>query len=349
MDDTMTAVDLVPSLPESRDVADPRPARLRGAATAALGLVLALAPFMLGDFGTATLTRILAFAVLCVSAQLLIGLAGLPTLGQTLYFGVGAYASAILAVNVTTNGPLLVLMGGVAGLLAAVLTGWIAVRVSGIVFLMLTLAVGQLSYQVAVTWKSVTFGSDGFVGIPYFTLLPDGGLPLLDLRQRYWFVLAMVIVVLLVVWVFTRSPFGRTADGLRENESRLRALGYTAWLCRYIVFAFAGGVAGVGGALWVSQAQFFSPDDMNFGVMAIAFVAVVVGGRRSFMGAAAGAAIVLLVRDFVGTHFAGHGNLLLGVMFLLVVYLMPQGVSGLASALARKVLPKWPVEKSATP
>jgi branched-chain amino acid transport system permease protein len=347
MDDTMTAVDVVASLPQARDAAGARLARTQAAATATLGLVLVLAPLALGDFGTATLTRILAFAILCVSAQLLIGLAGLPTLGQTLYFGVGAYASAILAVNVTTNGPVLILLGGLAGLLAAVLTGWIAVRVSGIVFLMLTLAVGQLSYQVAVTWKSVTFGSDGFVGIPFFTLLPQGGLPLIDLRDRYWFVLAVTAVLLLVVWVFTRSPFGRTAQGLRENEQRLRALGYAAWLSRYIVFAFAGGVAGVAGALWVSQSQFFSPDDMNFGVMAIAFVAVVVGGRRSFMGAAAGAAIVLLIRDFVGNYFAGHGNLLLGVVFLLVVYLMPQGVSGLASALAHKVLPKWPEEKSA--
>ncbi|MFD4939132.1 branched-chain amino acid ABC transporter permease, partial [Streptomyces virginiae] len=138
-------------------------------------LGLALAPFLLGSYAVATLSRILVFALLALSVNLLTGWTGLPTLGQSAYFGVGAYTAAIVAKNLTDVGPLQLLIAAAVSALVAVPTGWLAVRARGVVFLMLTLAIGEIVHSAAVNWKPVTGGTDGLSGIPPVVPLP--GLP----------------------------------------------------------------------------------------------------------------------------------------------------------------------------
>ncbi|MFI0446358.1 branched-chain amino acid ABC transporter permease [Actinomadura sp. 6N118] len=292
-------------------------------------VLLVAAPLVLGPYPVTTMTRILAFAVLVLSVDLLTGITGLPTLGQAAYFGVGGYTAVLVGLHVTSDAALQVVAALVAGLIAAAVTGWVAVRARGIVFLMLTLAIGESVHQVADTWNAVG-ASNGLSGMPPISLF--GGPPIIAAGFVYWWVLALALVVFAAVALVVRSPYGRTLRGIRDNEARMRALGYRPALARFGVFCLAGGVAGVGGALWVAQARFISPGDLGFEVAALALLSVVIGGRGSLWGPCLGAAVVLLVRDNLSSSIGGHGPLVLGCLFVAVVFLIPRGLAGLAGA-----------------
>lgn len=301
-------------------------------AAAPVALLLVAVPFALGPYPVSTLTRMIAFAVLVLSVDLLTGVTGLPTLGQAAYFGAGAYTAALVGVHVTPDAAVQALAGLLAGLALAVVTGWVAVRARGIVFLMLTLAIGESVHQISDT-LAILGGTNGLSGMPPISLF--GGPPLLAVGFVYWWVLAVGILVFAAVVLVVRSPYGRTLRGIRDNEPRMRALGYRTAAARYGVFCLAGAVAGVGGALWAAQARFVSPGDLSFEVAALALLSVVIGGRGSLWGPCLGAALVLLVRDNLSASLAGHGPLLLGLVFIAVVFLMPRGMAGVARARRR--------------
>ncbi|GAA4904552.1 branched-chain amino acid transport system permease protein [Nonomuraea thailandensis] len=312
----------------------PRRAAGRTAVAVALILLLVAAPLVLGAYPVSAMTRILAFAVLVLSVDLLTGVTGLPTLGQAAYFGAGAYAAALTGIHLTSDAAVQALAGLAAGLVTAALTGWVAVRARGIVFLMLTLAIGESVHQVADTWSVVGAGN-GLAGMPPITLL--GGPPLTAAGFVYWWVLAVAATVFAAVALVVRSPYGRTLRGIRDNEPRLRALGYRPALARYGVFCLAGAVAGAGGALWAAHARFVSAGDLGFEVAALALLSVVIGGAGSLWGPCLGAALVLLVRDNLSASIGGHGPLVLGLAFVAVVFLLPRGLAGLrAGARHRK-------------
>ncbi|MFI6279811.1 branched-chain amino acid ABC transporter permease [Streptomyces sp. NPDC050988] len=300
-------------------------------AVAAVAL-LAAAPVVLSPYPVSAMTRMLAFAVLVLSVDLLTGVTGLPSLGQAAYFGVGAYTAVLVGVHITSDAMVQALAGLVMGVVAAAVTGWVAVRARGIVFLMLTLAIGESVHQVADTWSAVG-GSNGLAGMPPISLF--GGPPLVVAGFVYWWVLAVAVAVFAAVALVARSPYGRTLRGIRDNEGRMRALGYRPALARYGVFCLAGAVAGTGGALWAQQSRFVSPGDMGFEVAALALLSVVIGGPGSLWGPCLGAALVLFVRDNLSTSIGGHGPLVLGAVFIAVVFLMPRGLAGLAGTRAR--------------
>ncbi|MDQ1666572.1 MAG: branched-chain amino acid transport system permease protein [Actinomycetota bacterium] len=307
--------------------------RLRGPAIQAVAvLVLATLPFLMSSYQVSTMTRILAFALLAVSVDLLTGVTGLPTLGQAAYFGVGAYAAALTALHWTANAPAQLLVAVGAGLLAAAATGWVAVRTRGIVFLMLTLAIGELVHQVADGWSFVG-GSNGLTGIASPRLLP-GGAPITLAGVVYWYVLAVFVLAYLGVRAVVASPFGRTLRGIRDNEPRMRAIGYRPAVAKFAVYCLAGAVAGAAGSLWITQTRFVSPGDLAFEVAALALLSVVIGGAGSLWGPCLGAGVVLLTRDYLSTYVGGRGSLLLGLVFIAVVYVLPRGLAGLGQRLA---------------
>lgn len=298
----------------------------RKSIAAAIVALLVAAPLVLAPYPVSTMTRILAFAVLVIAVDLLTGVTGLPTLGQAAYFGVGAYTAVLVGIHVTSDALVQLLAGLVAGLIAAAATGWVAVRARGIVFLMLTLAIGESIHQVADSW-SVVGGSNGLAGMPPITLF--GGAPLLAAGLVYWWVLAVALIVFAAVALVVRSPYGRTLRGVRDNEGRLRALGYRPALARYSVYSLAGAVAGAGGALWAAQVRFVSPGDLGFEVAALALLSVVIGGKGSLWGPCLGAAVVLLARDNLSAYLGGHGPLALGLVFVAAVFLLPYGLAGI--------------------
>jgi branched-chain amino acid transport system permease protein len=302
---------------------DVRRALLVGAVVVAL---LAI-PWVLGTYAVMTFTKILIFALLAMSVNLLTGVAGLPTLGQAAYFGVGAYAGALTAIHVSELGVVQILVAVVAGVVAALLTGPVAIRARGVAFLMITLAIGEIAYSAARSMHGITRGTDGLAGIPPVVVAP-GMEGLRNQGYIYYYVLVVAVIAYVLVAVLLRSPLGLTLRGLRDNESRLRAVGYRTDSYALVAYVIAGGLAALAGALWTSSQRFVAPGDMGFEVAALALLAVIVGGVGSMWGACLGAMVVIFTRDYLGQMVSGHGPLLLGILFVVVVYLLPNGLAG---------------------
>jgi branched-chain amino acid transport system permease protein len=304
----------------------PRVLPRRALVAAAVLVVLAAVPLFLAPFATTTVTRVLVFALFAVSLDLLVGVTGLPSLGHAGYLGAGAYAAGWVSINVTAEAPVPLLVGAMVGAVAAAATGWVTVRTGGVFFLMLTLAIGETLQQVADSWESVTGGANGLTGVPSVRV---AGTPLAGAGLTYWYVLVIGALGFGLVVLIARSPFGAALRGIRDNEPRMRALGYPTSLYKYAVFVIAGGVAGIAGSLLVAQQRLVTPADLGFTTASFALLAVIIGGAGSLWGACLGAALVIVVRDALGPSLGGHGTLVLGVVFVLVVYLLPRGAAGL--------------------
>jgi branched-chain amino acid transport system permease protein len=320
----VTAVE-APAVPGGAAAPVPRGGRGRWAAIVVL-VLLAAAPLFLAPFAVSTLSRILVFALFAVSLDLLVGVTGLPSLGHAAYFGSGAYAAGWVSIHVTAEFPVPLLVGAAVGAVAAALTGWITARTAGVFFLMLTLAIGEIVSQIANSWEEVTGGANGLTGIPAVKV---GGQSLINLGFAHWYILGVFALGFGLVWLLARSPFGAALRGIRDNEPRMRALGYPTALYKYAVFVIAGGVAGMAGSLLVAQSRLVSVADVGFLISALMLLAVVIGGAGSLWGAVLGAALVVLVRDALSPTLDGHGPLVLGIVFVLVVYLLPRGAAGL--------------------
>lgn len=290
-------------------------------------LLLVAVPLVFPADMANTLSRVLALALLAVSLDLLVGVSGMPSLGHAAPFGVGAYTAALVARDVDAFAPLALLAAVVAGAVFALLTGVLMVRTKGTYFLMLTLAVAEIFHVLAQRWEGLTGGTNGLYGIPSITLAP-GGEPVTLAGIRYWWILAVFLVGFAVVWWTSRSTLGRSLRGLRDNEERMSSLGYSTFRLKLTVYAIAGAVAGAAGSMWVAQNRFVSPEDLAFEVSAMALLAVVVGGRGRLWGAVLGAALVTVIRDDIGASLDGRGPLLLGLVFIAVVYLLPHGFAG---------------------
>lgn len=313
----------------------------RRVTTAVAGLaavaVLAAVPLFVAPFGTSTLARILVFALFAMSLDLLVGITGLPSLGHAASFGIGAYAAGLTAQHLTAEGVVTVAAAAAAGALAAAATGWLAVRSEGVTFLMLTLAIGELVHQLAQSLDSVTGGSNGLFGIPSVRV---AGTPLTLAGYVYWFVLAGALLGALGLWLVASSPFGAVLRGIRDNEARMRSLGYSPFRYKYAAFVLAGGFAGLAGGLFALLVRIVNPSDAGFTTSALFLLAVALGGAGTLWGPALGAAVVVLVRDTFGPTLDGHGPLLLGVVFVVAVYVLPRGVAGLADLARRTPRPE---------
>jgi branched-chain amino acid transport system permease protein len=298
--------------------------------------LLVAAPLVLDDYRVFLLTEIVIFGLFAASLDLLIGYAGLPSLGHAGYLGVGAYAAGLVALHETRNVFAQIGVATVAAAVVALLTGILAVRARGIYFLMLTLAFGQLLWELALNWTRVTGGSNGLFGIPQPALgTTDRALRGND--RFYWYALAVFLVGYGVLRMVVASPFGRALGAIRENEGRMSSLGYNVPLYKLTAFTIAGAVAGYAGALFLQQPKYFSPEGMSFEVSALAVVALIVGGQRSLLGPVLGAAFVYVIRDQLASVLAEHWRLVLGAVFVLVVYLLPGGFVAAGRAARRRV------------
>lgn len=292
---------------------------------AIIAIALVAVPFAADPFATSNLARILAFALFAMSLDLLVGVTGLPSLGHAAYFGVGAYAAGWFSLHADVDGPVALGLAMAAGAVVAAATGWLAVRSSGTFFLMLTLAIAEVLRQVAQSWQSVTGGSDGMYGIPAPTV---GGFTLNNVGLLYWFLLAAFGIGYLMLWTIARSSFGAALRGIRDNEVRMRAIGYPVFGYKLAAFVIAGAGAGLAGGMLVAQQRIVTPEEMGFTAGALVLLAVVIGGAGTLWGACLGAAVVVLARDFFGPVLDGHGPLLLGAVFVVVVYVLPRGIAG---------------------
>jgi branched-chain amino acid transport system permease protein len=293
-------------------------------AAGALGLLLV--PLALSSYQLSLLTKMLIFAIFAMSLNLVLGYAGLPSLGHAAYFGVGAYTVALLALRVRDNfwldfGAAL----AVAALIAA-LFGLLALRAEGSYLLMITLALAQVLWGIAFGWRALTGGDDGLPGVPR----PAAGLPwsLADGQRFYYFVLAVFALAAALLGLVVRSPFGRALVGIRESERRMQVLGYDTWRYKYVAFVLAGLFAGLAGNLFVYYNGFVSPSYLSIVFSAMALIMVILGGAGTFVGPMLGSAVIVTLENTISAY-TQRWLLILGLIYVAVTLFAPAGLVGL--------------------
>ena len=286
-----------------------------------LGL-LALLPFATGEYYVNLASQILIFAVFAASINLLLGYGGLATLGHAAYLGVGAYLSALMYLKWHVA-PLLIAPFAVLGTtLMACAFGVIALRATGLGFLMLTLALSQVLWGTAYRWVAVTDGDNGLRGLARPSPL---GLNLDNASAFYWFTLAVSVVAVAFMARFVESPFGAALRGTRDQPRRMSALGYDVWTIRWITFVYAGFWGAVSGLLFVYYHKYIHPVSLSLANSAEGLLAVIAGGSGTLAGPLVGAAIVMILKNYVSAYIE-RWNMLLGFVFVLIVIFMPEGV-----------------------
>ncbi|MGH7278070.1 MAG: branched-chain amino acid ABC transporter permease [Candidatus Rokuibacteriota bacterium] len=308
----------------------------------AFGLLLAAPPF-LSSFLLSLLTQALIYGILAMSLDLVLGYLGLASLGHAAYLGLGAYSVGVLTTRHDAGFWVTLAVGIAFALAVAGIFGLVALRATGVYFLMITLALGMVVWGLAHRWVSVTHGDNGISGVPR----PDLALPwsLTDSVPFYYFTLVGFAAALGLLALIVRSPFGRSLVGIRESESRMRTLGYHVWLHKYIAFVIAGGVGGFAGVLWAYYNGFVSPTDLELSLSVEALLMVALGGRGTLVGPALGAAIIVFLKNLVSVY-THRWLLILGSVYILTIVYAPEGIVGAVRQLTRAMRPQ-PVRSKA--
>jgi len=299
----------------------PRTALALGAAVLALA---ALAP-VLTSFQLALLTQALILGILAMSLDLVLGYLGLASLGHASYLGLGAYAVGVLSTRHGAGFWTTLVVGIVLAAAVAAVFGLVALRATGVYFLMITLALGMVVWGLANRWVSLTSGDNGISGVPR----PELGLPWPMATGLPFFYLILVAFALAFVFLrlVVNSPFGHTLVGIRESESRMRTLGYHVWLHKYIAFVIAGAVGGFAGVLWASYNGFVSPADTELTTSVKILLMVALGGRGTLVGPAIGALAIVLLENLVSVY-THRWLLILGSVYIATIVYAPEGIVG---------------------
>jgi len=302
---------------------------------AALAAVAIVVPNT-GSFVVLLVTRALAFSILVMSLDILLGYTGLASLGQAAYLGVGAYATAILATKyqfgLGWDFWLVLLIGILLGAALAAIFGLFAIRASGVYFLMITLALGQCVWGLAYRWNSLTGGDNGINmrARPKF-----GGIDLANEMTFFFLVFAIFCIALLLMYTLVRSPFGRSLAGIRERELRMQILGYNTWLHKYIAFIIAGAFGGLSGVLWAHTAGIVSPVNVELPTSVDALLMAVLGGSGTLVGGVIGTFIVFGLREFLST-LVPWWQYVLGVVYVATILYLPTGLMGIPGRLRQR-------------
>lgn len=291
--------------------------------------LLAAAPFLLNSFYLRVVGEVLIFAMLAMSINVLLGYTGLAPLGQAALFGVGTYTVGYLTTKVAQPFFVTVPAGILMTLVVVALFGIIAVRTSGIYFLMITLAQGMIIWGLAFRWNSITNAENGIRGIDR---------PLwLDTYWKYYYLLVVVtIIVYLMIYRIINSPFGLSLKGIRESEGRMRTLGYNVTLHKYLGFMVAGFFTGVSGSLYAFHNNFVSPTTVEFARSAQALLMVILGGSGTFAGPLIGAFVISFGRNQLSL-FTDRWPMILGAIYVVTILTAPDGFVGAWNRLTARL------------
>ncbi len=291
-------------------------------ASAVALLLLATLPLWLGNtYYINVASQILYWAVFALGLNVLVGWAGLTSLGHAALFAVSGYTAAILVTAGHSH-----LVGAVAAIAMTVATAAVfavlALRATGIGFLMITLALGQILWGIAYRWASLTNGDNG---INFKTRPQPFGLDLTSAPAFYYLALLVFLAAVASMLVFVRSPLGAALRGTRDQPRRMTALGYNVWLIRFLAFLLSGFWTAVAGLLFLYYNQFISPQIAALQTSAEALLMVISGGTATILGPIAGAAIVVIMKNVVSAYVE-RWNMVLGIIFVLIISFMPEGL-----------------------
>lgn len=292
-----------------------------------LVLLVAL-PLLLPTYQISLATQILIFAVLGMSIDILAGYAGRTPLGHGAIFGTATY----VAIWFTTNHGGAIWLGLLLGVLAAgavaLIFGLLAVRTSGVYFLLLTLALGMIVWGVCLRWTNVTGGENGLRG----ALRPVW---LVSQSNFYWLTLSVVAIVTVLLYRILHSPFGLSLRGINDSDSRMRSLGYNSTQHLVVAFVISGLIAGIAGALYAMFNEYVSPSTVALGQSVRGLLVAVAGGLGTMFGGFVGAIVIVALENLVSAY-TERWQSVMGLMFILIMIFAPEGILGRARTLLGK-------------
>jgi branched-chain amino acid transport system permease protein len=298
---------------------------------AVIWAVLLLAPFWMAPLGgyTALGTRVLVLGLAAMSVNFLLGFTGVLSFGHAAYFGLGAYGAGLALKFLASSTPLALLCGMLLGGVAGALLGALIAGRRGVYFAMVTIAFGQVFYYIAFQWSSVTGGDDGLRGFSRQPL--DLGIMTVDILANanafYYFVLVCVALAVGVMGFILRSPFGRTMIAIRENERRARFLGIPVNRHIWIAFTLSCFFMGFAGALYALVNNFADPRGLHYSQSGDFVMMAVMGGMRSFWGPLLGAAVFVVLQDYLSSVTVNWMSFV-GMLFIAIVLFFPRGLLG---------------------
>lgn len=291
-----------------------------------LGIAL---PLMLPSYRILLVTEAIVFSLFAISYNLLLGYAGLLSFGHALFFGTGAYATAI-ALEHIKGIPILgaIFIAVLVTTAIGFLVGSLLLRHKGHYFALLTLAFNSLFYALATKWHSITGGDDGLVVTRPDMSLGFTKLNMADITTFYFFTLLIIGLVVLFCWYFTKTAMGRTVCLIRENEERMKFLGYNTNLSRLYLFAFTGALAGFAGSFYALFFQFTSITAISIEMTTTVLLMTFIGGTGTFIGPIVGVFAFIFLQDFL-SDITDRWPLIMGFIFIFMVLYIPGGLSGL--------------------
>lgn len=305
----------------------------------ALGLLAALAPFFLREIELFTASRIVILALWATSLNLLLGQTGLVSFAHAAYFGIGAYAVALVWLHLGWSPLIGIPLAIPVGAAVAFLTGLFALRAVRLYFALLTLALSQLVYVIVFQWYSFTGGDNGIHGVEMPGFLDSTA-------NAYWFVLAITIVAMIGLRIVAASPFGAALVAIRENRQRASFLGINVKRYELAAFTIAGTFAAIAGSLFAVFNREAYPNMLFWTENSVPIFVILIGGMFRFWGPLIGAVTYALLEETIAGQ-TEYSHFILGVILLAIVLLIPGGIEGLAEKLAGRVRGKPPVEAEA--
>ena len=289
---------------------------------------LAIPPF-LPPYWLSILILGVIFAILAMSLNLLMGYTGLDSLGQAAFFGTAAYVLGILTTRQGARWDVAAAAGLVAAIIVAAVFGLVAVRLKGLYFLLITVALGQVLWGAALRWGSLTGGWNGMRGVTVPTEVLGRSVP------YYYFALAVFACVAAAVRLIVRSPFGLVLRSIREREVRSSTLGYRTFVHKYLAFVIAGFIAALAGVLSATYNSFVSPRDLSLELSFDAMLMVILGGTGTLLGPIIGALVVTALRFLLSVYIDDYWLIVLGLEFIAATIWLPEGLVGAVRRLRR--------------
>jgi branched-chain amino acid transport system permease protein len=283
-------------------------------------IILLIVPTIIRPYYSYLLATIFTTALLATSLNLVLGYGGLLHLHHGVFYGIGAYTVAIVLTKTSWPFALAVVLGPIISALVAFVIGWFCVRLRGLYFGMLTLALGQLVWAIVYRWNALTNGDNGIHAVP----VPEF---LTSVNSVYYTSLLVLIISLFILYKITKSPFGLTLLATRDNPVRSESLGINVKRHRLIAFVIAGFFAGLAGVLFVLIERSVAPSLLFWSKSAEVLIMCLMGGLTLFLGPTLGAAILVLLSMIVGLY-TEYWLLVLGILLLVLVLFLPQGILG---------------------
>jgi branched-chain amino acid transport system permease protein len=315
-----------------------RPSERRWISTAVVALVLVTVPLWLPMIGgyTALASRVLVMGLVAMALNFLLGFTGVMSFGHAAYFGLGAYGTGLALRDLSNSTMIAVLAGILLGGITGTLLGALIARRRGVYFAMVTIAFGQIFYYIAYSWDDFTGGFDGLRG---FSRQPLKLGPLIiDIQNNgtlfYYFVLVVFAVSVGVMAFILASPFGRTLLAIRENQRRARFLGIAVDRHIWLSFSLSCFFASTAGALYALLNNFADPMSLHYSLSGEIVIMVVMGGMRAFWGPLIGAAVFVVLQDYVSSMTVNWMSFI-GLLFVAVVLFFPRGLLGVLQRKSR--------------